>query len=170
MEATLSGRPPNSKATRFKASLQGASSGSTVLPSGQPQRLTKAVRTGKLMPDGKLSGGVEGDSDTEDTKETQTQRALDMLMRGEVISRPSFKSRSNSQPDNGAPSEPPPRSTSKFSSRRQFANDVSNSSLQTAAQSPVPSSANIQSSPFRKPPTVISMPKTASTTTLAAVS
>jgi len=123
------------------------------------------------MPDGNLSGGVEGDSDLEDADETRTQKALDMLMRGEVISDTSLKSEGNLQPNNDTRSEPSPRQPSKFAARRQFANDVSNSSPRTGSK---PSeSSSPQPSPFRKPPSVIATPKMASeihTATKAAVS
>jgi len=170
LDATLAARPPKSRTSRFKASLQGASSDSNTLPSGQSHLLVKTVRNGKLLPEGTLSGGVEGDSDPEDVDETQTMRALEMLMRGEVVPEASLKGDSNSQPGNSTPSEPSPRQPSMFAARRQFANDVSNSSRRpTAAKSPESLSPNTPPSPFRKPPTVISTPNTASTTALKKV-
>ncbi|KLO18543.1 hypothetical protein SCHPADRAFT_993438 [Schizopora paradoxa] len=158
LEATLATQPPRSKTSRFKASLQGTSVGSDA----RSPLLAKAVRNGKLTPEGKLSGDV-GDSDHEDESEARTQRTLDMLMRGEVVSEAPPDVSGDSQPANGLSHEPSTRQPSKFAARRQFADDVSNASPSATGKLAEPSSRpTAPTMPFRKPPTVISTPRTPS--------
>ena len=164
LDATLSSKPTRNM-SRFKANLY--SSGAAILPQGQSHILSKSVRRGRLLPDGSLAGGEAGDSDPEGYDEDQTQRTLDMLLRGEMppendTSTPLADGSEDSPvtPPPVAPSESQPRPKSKFALARESVNTrrTSNNANAPTTSSKINGDFVEKPNGFNKPPTVISKP------------
>ncbi|KAH8117443.1 hypothetical protein DFH11DRAFT_1687445 [Phellopilus nigrolimitatus] len=214
LEATLSSRPAKPNMSRFKAMRQSSSSlpngqsvslGGSVLPQGKTNTLQRAVRTGKLD-DGKLVGGEEGESASEDEENENYKHMLDMLKAGIVaeeeaiasvllsalpehsardgpVSVPQTASSSSAAPTPLTSYTPPPKK-SRFLSERTAQSTIasppapdaysplSSTVFERSKEAPRPTSASQQSpagksrqaqdvtsgTPFKRPPSVISVP------------
>lgn len=167
MEATLASNAPKSGISRFKSSRQGvprnaSATGSMsvagiAIPQGDVPSVQRAVRTGKLQ-DGKLIGGGEGTSASEDEDDGHSRKALiELLRRGdpaEILvamhsSKPGKVAASESHPVLGA-SDVDGVSSSSFSrpeSRVRLSKDGEKISLRgrTYPEESAPSSINTES-------------------------
>ncbi|KAI5124518.1 hypothetical protein M0805_003042 [Coniferiporia weirii] len=147
LEATLSSKPAKPEMSRFKAARQpnlanlnghSVSLGASIIPQGRSHALHGAVRTGKLS-DGRLVGGEESESASDDEDSEIKKRMLDMLKSGIVSEEPAtitgslaspqgdgheklgneHLASSSSASDRAPPADvAPPRRTSKFLKER----------------------------------------------------